>query len=190
MEKTQPNLLCFNIQGAFEGKKFQQALRKLTKEETTSVLRYKFAQNQHLALASILLRRHYFSKLLNIAWEELEFDKHSGGKPFLKHHEGIDFNISHEGNWVIFGCSKDYKIGVDVVSIVKPTTGSVDDFIRSFEPQLTNDEMALITSSKEDKLSVFYEIWGCKESYIKAIGMGLYMELQKLSFKNQDQKVQ
>lgn len=50
--------------------------------------------------------------------------------------------------------------------------------------------MALITSSKEDKLSVFYEIWGCKESYIKAIGVGLYLELQKLNFKNQDQQVQ
>lgn len=48
----------------------------------------------------------------------------------------MDFNISHEGNWVIFGCSKDYKIGVDVVSVVKPTTGSIDDFIRSFEPQV------------------------------------------------------
>jgi hypothetical protein len=27
------------------------------------------------------------------------------------------------------------KIGVDVVNIVRPTTGSIDDFINSFEPQ-------------------------------------------------------
>ncbi|KAG0753291.1 hypothetical protein G6F24_013078 [Rhizopus arrhizus] len=62
---------------------FQWALGKLTTEESTSVLRFKFARDQHLALASILLRRYYFSKLLNVPWNELEFGKHQGGKPFL-----------------------------------------------------------------------------------------------------------
>jgi 4'-phosphopantetheinyl transferase len=44
-------------------------------------------------------------------------------------------------------------------------------------------------NSKCDKLSTFYEIWGCKESYTKAIGIGLYLELQELSFSNQDKQV-
>ncbi|KAG1048399.1 hypothetical protein G6F43_009208 [Rhizopus delemar] len=168
---------------------FQWALGKLTTEETTSVLRFKFARDQHLALASILLRRYYFSKLLNVPWDELEFGKHQGGKPFLKNHADIDFNTSHDGNWVIFGCIKGMKIGVDVVNIVRPTTGSIDDFINSFEPQLAKDEMKLIMNSKSDKLSTFYEIWGCKESYTKAIGVGLYLELQELSFSNQDKQI-
>ncbi|KAI9280099.1 4'-phosphopantetheinyl transferase superfamily [Sporodiniella umbellata] len=182
-------LVCFNVVEEFKGNKFDQAIKKLTPEEAASVSRFKFLKDQHLALASILLRRHYFSNLLNVAWEELKFDKHPGGKPFLRNHKDIDFNISHEGNWVIFGCSKGLKVGVDVVDIVKPTTGSDENFILPFEPQLTGEELRLVMDSKDNKLSAFFEIWGCKESYIKAIGVGLYMELKKLNFKNENQQV-
>jgi 4'-phosphopantetheinyl transferase len=49
--------------------------------------------------------------------------------------------------------------------------------------------MSLIANSKYDKLSTFYEIWGCKESYIKAIGVGLALELDQLNFRNENDMV-
>jgi phosphopantetheinyl transferase len=51
----------------------------------------------------------------------------------------MDYNTSHEGNWVIFGCIKDplMKIGVDAVIIDRPRNESIDAFVRSFQPQVS-----------------------------------------------------
>ncbi|CEJ04913.1 hypothetical protein RMCBS344292_18861 [Rhizopus microsporus] len=80
------------------------------------------------------------------------------------------------------------NIGVDVV-VVDSSNNSLDEFIHAFESQLTIDEMGLIANSKYDKLSTFYEIWGCKESYIKAIGVGLALELDQLNFRNENDMI-
>ncbi|CAO3624149.1 unnamed protein product [Mucor hiemalis] len=40
-----------------------------------------------------------------------------------------------------------------------------------------------------DKLQTFFELWGCKESYIKAIGVGLNLELNKLDFMNENNQI-
>jgi phosphopantetheinyl transferase len=59
------------------------AMSWLPVDERPLVTRFKFKRDQHLALSSLLLRRHYFSNLLDIGWYELQFDRLSGGKPIL-----------------------------------------------------------------------------------------------------------
>lgn len=51
----------------------------------------------------------------------------------------MDFNISHDGDWVIFGATEktNMSIGVDVVSLKNETYGAIDDFIFSFHNQVT-----------------------------------------------------
>lgn len=53
----------------------------------------------------------------------------------------IDFNISHDGEWVIFGVTEQpgMSIGVDVVAMNHDTYGPIDDFISSF-----NDHVRMI----------------------------------------------
>jgi phosphopantetheinyl transferase len=47
--------------------------------------------------------------------------------------------------------------------------------------------MHMIMKNQDEniRLATFFELWGCKESYIKAIGVGLSLELNKLDFYNQ-----
>ncbi|KAI8885602.1 4'-phosphopantetheinyl transferase [Backusella circina FSU 941] len=192
---TKLDLLSFNITGVFEGDKFNEALSFLPVEEHKAVLRFKFDRDKHLALANLLLRRHYFSKLLKKKWFDLEFGKYPGGKPYIKCDvkERMDYNTSHEGNWVIFGCIKDplMAIGVDAVIIDRPKNESIDAFVKSFQPQLTHSEMQMIMASEDpsNRLQTFYELWGCKESYTKALGVGLSLELQKLCFMNENEEI-
>lgn len=40
------------------------------------------------------------------------------------------------------------------------------------------------------QLRTFFELWACKESYIKAIGVGLSLKLNKLDFRNENNQVQ
>lgn len=46
-------------------------------------MRFKFDKDRHLALANLLLRRHYFSQELQVPWFDLEFDRLPAGKPVL-----------------------------------------------------------------------------------------------------------
>ncbi|KAI9472305.1 MAG: 4'-phosphopantetheinyl transferase superfamily [Benjaminiella poitrasii] len=187
------DLLAFDIKGAFEGEKFEEALSWLPKNEHASILRYKFDRDRHLALANLLLRRHYFSQELNVGWFDLEFGRLPAGKPILKNYdlEHYDYNTSHEGDWVIFGCTKDMKIGVDAVAIDKPKTETIDSFIKSFHPQFTRNEMDIMMDHNNEnvRLETFFQFWGCKESYTKALGLGLSLELSKLEFSNEGKKV-
>lgn len=51
--------------------------------------------------------------------------------------------------------------------------------------------MKLIFKSKDEdiQLQTFFELWGCKESYIKATGEGLSFELNKCDFYNENDQV-
>ncbi|KAL9539222.1 hypothetical protein MBANPS3_010389 [Mucor bainieri] len=182
------DLLSFDIKGAFEGDKFDRALSWLPKAEHPSVMRFKFERDRHLALANLLLRRHYFSQELQVPWFDLEFDRLPAGKPVLRNFDSLnyDYNTSHEGDWVIFGCTKDMKIGVDAVAIDRPKKQSIDAYLKSFQPQLTHNEMHLVMDSdnEDTRLETFYQMWGCKESYTKALGLGLSLDLLKLDFSN------
>ncbi|KAI9347524.1 4'-phosphopantetheinyl transferase superfamily [Pilaira anomala] len=186
------DLLAFNIKDAFNAEEFQTALSWLPDQEHSLVTRFKFERDQHLALASLLLRRHYFSERLQVPWSALEFDKLPLGKPILKNQD-IEYNTSHEGNWVIFGATKQkgIQIGVDAVVIDCPKSMSIDDFIQSFHPQLTEHEMQLIKNAENHdmQLRTFFELWACKESYIKAIGVGLSLKLNKLDFRNENNQI-
>ncbi|ORZ26071.1 4'-phosphopantetheinyl transferase superfamily [Absidia repens] len=187
-------LLSFNITDI--GDKFHLALNRLPPTEHASILRYKFGRDRQLALAGRLLRRYYYSKTLGIPWNKLEFFIQPDGKPALVHPQGksVDFNISHDGNWVIFGATEipTTCIGVDVVWINPDTYGPIDDFISSFNSQLTVEEQELLAkiSNEETRLTTFYQIWGLKESYIKAIGKGLALDLDQFCILPQQQRQQ
>ncbi|CAO3618998.1 unnamed protein product [Cunninghamella blakesleeana] len=102
----------------------------------------------------------------------------------------MDFNISHDGDWVIFGATEktNMSIGVDVVSLKNETYGGVDDFIFSFHDQLTRGETNILKniSNEEKRLTTFFQIWGLKESYIKAHGKGLSIPLNEFCICNDE----
>ncbi|KAI9306719.1 hypothetical protein BJ944DRAFT_263097 [Cunninghamella echinulata] len=184
MTTTLPiSLLCFNINDF--GNNFDKALKRLPDQEHKEILRYKFEKDRRLALASRLLRRYYYATELNIPWETIQFSIQPGGKPTLALHQKqgqwMDFNISHDGDWVIFGATEknNMSIGVDVVSLKNETYGTISDFIYSFHDQLTYEERKLLENIKQEdnKLIAFFQIWGLKESYIKAHGKGLSIPL-------------
>ncbi|KAG0194525.1 hypothetical protein DFQ28_009732 [Apophysomyces sp. BC1034] len=189
-----PTLLAFNVKDAFVGDKFEEALGWLPIEEHASIRRFKWAKDRHLALGSYLLRRYFFSQQLGIPWHEVAFRRLAGGKPvvasvFVKVREDeqwIDYNTSHEGDWVAFTATVQpaLHVGIDVVCLDPPANESVDEFIKSFQAQLTDEEKRLLTDHPGHKLQIFYELWGCKESYVKAVGVGLSLGLNRIGFQN------
>uniref|UniRef100_A0A8C0SNC9 L-aminoadipate-semialdehyde dehydrogenase-phosphopantetheinyl transferase n=1 Tax=Canis lupus familiaris TaxID=9615 RepID=A0A8C0SNC9_CANLF len=62
--------------------------------------------------------------------------------------------------------------------------GSIPEFFHIMKRKFTNKEWETIRSFKDEwtQLDMFYRNWALKESFIKAIGVGLGFELQRLEF--------
>ncbi|XP_036180347.1 L-aminoadipate-semialdehyde dehydrogenase-phosphopantetheinyl transferase isoform X1 [Myotis myotis] len=62
--------------------------------------------------------------------------------------------------------------------------GSISEFFHIMKRKFTNKEWETIKSFKDEwtQLDMFYRNWALKESFIKAIGIGLGFELQRLEF--------
>lgn len=93
------------------------------------------------------------------------------GKPSLRGGE-LFFSLSHYGNFAAAAVC-DEEVGVDIQAISEHNPALARRF---FAP----NEQEFVEQST-DKNAAFTEIWCMKESYIKAIGTGLYTPLKSFS---------
>ncbi|KAJ1718996.1 hypothetical protein LPJ61_006404, partial [Coemansia biformis] len=75
-----------------------------------------------------------------------------------------DFNISHDGGWVLAGVTGRGMIGVDVARIHCPEGMAHSEYVGEFEMQVKQSPAILRD---------FYRIWTAKEAYVKALGTGI-----------------
>lgn len=89
------------------------------------------------------------------------------GKPFLKDHPHLHFNLSHSGKWAVCVLS-DAPVGVDVEQI-----RSVDT-VRLAKRWLPENQAAeLKTCPPSEQTERFFKFWTQRESLLKAQGVGL-----------------
>jgi 4'-phosphopantetheinyl transferase len=98
-------------------------------------------------------------------------------KPYIA--ETFDFSIAHSVDMVVCAAATDCELGVDI-EVIKPLD------IIEYEDYLTMHEWAYINGAEEPK-EAFYEIWTKKEAALKASGIGLDTDLNKVDVS--DQKV-
>ncbi|MCY7421227.1 MAG: 4'-phosphopantetheinyl transferase superfamily protein [Chitinophagaceae bacterium] len=94
-------------------------------------------------------------------------------KPFFIN--GIHFNISHSGNCIVCAIGTT-EVGVDVEEIKEIP---LSDFKELFSPE----ELKLIFEDPYD-YAPFYTLWTQKEAFLKAVGVGLNMPLNKVIIRN------
>ncbi len=96
------------------------------------------------------------------------------GKPEA---DGIFFNISHSGEYVI-GVASDTPIGCDIEKMVKAPIKIADRFFY-------HDEKKYILGHK-DRDFAFWQLWTLKESYMKMTGEGMSLPLDKFCIEVND----
>ncbi|NQX57965.1 4'-phosphopantetheinyl transferase superfamily protein [Paenibacillus qinlingensis] len=125
-------------------------------------------------LAADLLLRYVLLEKFDLSHTECRIAADEFGKPYLLTQGDIHFNISHSQKWV--GCVVDHEpVGIDVESV---RSVDLDGIARYFS---TVEQEWLYSIEPHKRLNAFYELWTCKESYLKALGKGLSIPLKSFS---------
>ncbi|XP_075054919.1 L-aminoadipate-semialdehyde dehydrogenase-phosphopantetheinyl transferase isoform X2 [Mixophyes fleayi] len=142
-----------------------------------------------LCQAGRLLIRKVIAEKLKIPWSKIVLERTAKGKPFLAsdiapQHPNFNFNVSHQGDYAVLAAEPDLQVGVDIMKTDLPGSGSTEEFFRIMHRQFTEREWHSIKSMGSDwaQLDMFYRHWALKESFIKAIGVGLGFNLQRIEF--------
>ncbi|WP_175396940.1 4'-phosphopantetheinyl transferase family protein [Paenibacillus xylanilyticus] len=122
-----------------------------------------------------VLARVTLGKLTGRRPDELSFTRNAYGKPSLTSYPDLPFNLSHSGDWVAMISGGSNSLGVDVEKIA-PIDMKIAE--RFFSPR---ESRHLAAEPAEQQMETFYRLWTLKESYIKAVGMGLSMPLDSFS---------
>lgn len=109
----------------------------------------------------------------------IEIVRNAYGKPFLKDHDNLHFNVSHSGHWIVCAVSHE-PVGIDVEKI---EAIDMDIAKRYFHKTEFN---SLLSCDPSVRLSRFFDLWTLKESYIKAVGKGLHLPLDSFALALQD----
>ncbi|KAJ1984195.1 hypothetical protein H4R34_000801 [Dimargaris verticillata] len=117
----------------------------------------------------------------------------------------LAFNVSHHGDWVVLVAGYARHLGVDVSEVDFPRAESLDDYFALMQAQFTPHEWHLIRPTDPRglakttclyspthpspscsrcyaQLTQFHRLWCLKESYVKAKGVGLNLNLQRIEF--------
>ncbi|XP_053871530.1 L-aminoadipate-semialdehyde dehydrogenase-phosphopantetheinyl transferase isoform X1 [Malaclemys terrapin pileata] len=165
------------------------AARLVQPEEKDRVRQFVFARDAKAAMAGRLLIRKLIAEKLWIPWNEINLQRTSKGKPFLVNdilgiHPNFNFNVSHQGDYAVLAAEPELQVGIDIMKTNLPGSGSVPDFFRIMKRQFTEAEWRVIKSMNNEwiQLDMFYRHWALKESFIKAIGIGIGFNLQRIEF--------
>lgn len=104
----------------------------------------------------------------------LRFERTAQGKPFLKDH-GLEFNLSHSRDRLLVAVTAGRAVGVDIE--FRRSGLNMESIVsRWFAPE----EQAFF-QGLENPEAGFFDIWAKKEAYVKALGTGIYNELNSFA---------
>jgi 4'-phosphopantetheinyl transferase len=145
----------------------------LSLDEKNRAERFKFPIHQNRFTAARTILRRILSQYLNQSPSSLQFSYTQYGKPYLAN-TPLYFNVSHAGQWAVYAISLQEKTGIDIehISIDREIAGIAERFFSDYE----NEKLQQIAADK--KIAAFFQIWTCKEAFIKAVGQGLSFPLK------------
>lgn len=152
------------------------ALRpSLSSDEKARADRFHFDRHRRRFIVGRAVLRHLLASATGTPPERVAFDYGEHGKPALRDHEELPFNLSNSSELAAIAVGGDQPLGVDVEKI-RP----MDDGRAIAERFFSASEVAAFERlAQDDRDTGFFRCWTRKEAYIKAIGDGLTMPLDR-----------
>ena len=163
-------LYAMNADELMDEELYKRALEAVSPKRREKAGRLRFEKDRRLSLAAGILTRFVFENHFGISWEEVKLSENEYGKPFFEGGESICHNLSHSGNMVICAAGP-VPVGCDIEEIKESRTNVSEKFFAQSEKKFV----------RENGADGFFRIWTLKESYMKAVGMGLSLPMKDFS---------
>ena len=186
---------CFNTRNFVNSlQNWKQCLSSIQSEEVQRLSEFVHKNSVVSSLIGRLMLRKWANQHLGIQWQHANFGRSDRGRPYLIREENqclnkfgkcTDVNVSHQGDWVVLAASEGGVVGVDVMKTTYSGGKPTQDFFRLMKRQFTREEWDSIRTEGWDErqqLEGFYRHWCLKESVVKALGVGITLSLQRVSF--------
>ena len=161
--------VCLN-QGQDEEDRLWDCLQK---DERARASRFHFRRDRNRFVVSRGALRHILARYLVQPPEGIRLGYTSAGKPFLRDHPDLHFNLSHAADLALVGVSHDGPLGVDIEGIHSDSVVSSTSSLVLSSPE--HDVLRQL--SGQSRCEQFARFWTRKEAYIKADGRGLQLRL-------------
>lgn len=162
----------FTKMNEFDKSDFFRSYRLLSHERKEKVDQYRFLCQKKMSALAYLLLKFGIKREYSIE-EELKFEYGKYGKPVLKNHYDIKFNLSH-CKWGVACAISDKEVGIDIEYINYEN-------LECINMVMSKEEKYKILQSKNPEV-VFTRFWTIKESYLKNLGIGLIDTLNEINF--------
>lgn len=120
------------------------------------------------------LLRDTLARYLNSDPSDLCFSQNENGKPFLPK-SGLSFNVSHSRNRLLIAITAGRAVGVDI----EFRRNGVQ--MNSIAERWFSPDEKMFFQGSENPQEAFFDLWAKKEAYVKALGEGIFRELNSFT---------
>jgi 4'-phosphopantetheinyl transferase len=148
----------------------------LSADESERGARFHFPIHRDRFIAAHGCLRDILTRYLPLDIRSLSFSINDYGKPRLSEvfsERGLDFNLSHSGDFALVAVTLNRQVGVDV-EYMREEDSSEEIVRRFFSKREVSDFLSV---PPEARKVAFFNCWTRKEAYIKAHGLGLSLSL-------------
>jgi 4'-phosphopantetheinyl transferase len=149
----------------------------LSKDELEKVMRLRSAAHQAQAKAMRIQLRQLLSIYLAVKPSDIVFKQGKFGKPYVEN-SVLSFNVSHSKQLGLVAISLNKDLGVDIE--YWRHLDNLEGMVRRNFSDVEKQQWEHIPDKLQE--ATFFDIWTCKEAFIKATGRGLGMGVSRCGF--------
>ncbi|MGX1673419.1 4'-phosphopantetheinyl transferase family protein [Streptomyces sp. NPDC055400] len=138
---------------------------------TDPTVRYRF-------VASRLLLKYTAAAALRTEAESLDLSYRLGGRPYLRGFDQIDVSLTHTGDLMAVGLSRDGRIGVDA----EPADRRMRFDLLQAQMCTPTEAAELAPLPEGEQTAQTLRLWTLKEAYTKALGQGMRLGFTEFGF--------
>jgi 4'-phosphopantetheinyl transferase len=150
----------------------------LSADERARAQRFLFERDRNFFIAARGILRNLLARYSGCTPRDIEFVYGPHGKPALSDRSAsnqVRFSLSHSHGLAVMAVTREREIGVDVEKI-QPERAGEEIAKRYFSPEEVEELLALPTDQRAEG---FFLCWTRKEAYVKALGEGLRLPLDR-----------
>ncbi len=156
----------------------EDVVKTLSADERERAARFHFERDTQRFSITRARMRSILGMYVRSDPSELTFAYGERGKPTLQTTD-VRFNVSHSGDRAVLAVATGRDVGVDIEQIRRNV--ECDQLAERFFSPVERDFIRGL--SRDEKLTVFFRLWTCKEAFLKAHGAGLSRSLSSFEIR-------